>query len=60
MISSSFDGAIILSDNFTKNSKTIKLEGHKSLINDISISPTGSLIASASSDHTIRLWDLAK
>ncbi len=60
MISSSYDGSIFLTDNFLKNSKVTKLEGHKSLINDISISPTGSLIASASSDHTIRLWDLTK
>ena len=60
MISSSYDSSIILTENFLKNSKSKKLEGHKSLINDISISPTGSLLASASSDHTIRLWDLAK
>ena len=60
MISSSYDGSIFIAENYTKNSKLTKLEGHKSLINDISISPTGAFIASASSDNTVRLWDLAK
>jgi WD40 repeat protein len=60
MITSSYDGTIIISDIFSKNLKPVKLEGHKSLINDISINPSGTYLVSASSDHTIRLWDLVK
>jgi centriolar protein POC1 len=30
--------------------------GHKSLINDLAVSPTGTTLASASSDHTVRIW----
>jgi WD40 repeat protein len=33
-----------------------KLSGHKSLIHDVAISQTGLLIASASSDCTVRIW----
>lgn len=38
----------------------MRLEGHKSLVNDISINPTGTYLVSASSDHTVKLWDLIK
>lgn len=60
MITSSYDNSIILWDIFSKNLKSTKLEGHKSLVNDISINPSGTYIISASSDHTVRLWDLFK
>jgi WD40 repeat protein len=60
MITSSNDNSIILWNVFSKNLKPIRLEGHKSLVNDISINPTGTHIVSASSDHTIKLWDLIK
>ena len=33
-----------------------KFIGHKGVINDIAVSPTGNLIASASGDETVRLW----
>jgi len=60
MITSSFDNSIVLWDIFSKNLKPIKLEGHKSLVNDISINPSGTYLVSASSDHSIKLWDLIK
>ncbi len=37
-------------------SKPKRLVGHKSLVNDLAISPTGFQLASASSDHTVRVW----
>ena len=30
--------------------------GHKGQINNVTFSPSGNLIASCSSDHTVRLW----
>lgn len=55
LVSSSFDGTIIVWDlnNLTKPQVG---RGHKSLVNDVAISPSGFYIASASSDKTIRIW----
>lgn len=36
--------------------RPFKFSGHKGAINEVAINPLGTLIASASSDETVRLW----
>jgi WD40 repeat protein len=38
---------------------TLDLPGHIDKVNSVAISPTGQLLASASDDSSLRLWDLA-
>lgn len=56
LISSSNDNSVLVWNLFNLNTKPKRLLGHKSFINDLSISPTGTLIATASSDETVRIW----
>jgi centriolar protein POC1 len=54
-ISGSEDGNIIVW-NFKPQMRPYKFIGHKAAVNDIAITPDGSMIASASNDDTVRLW----
>ena len=56
LISSSFDNKVMVWDLTSLKTLPSIGTGHTSLINDISIAPNGFLFASASSDHTVRLW----
>ena len=56
LISCSFDKNILIWD-LTNLKKIPKIgRGHTSLINDIAMAPNGNFYATASSDHTIRIW----
>ena len=57
LITGSLDNNLLLWNLVNKYEKPIKLQGHTKGVNDVSISPNGLLIASASSDETIRIWD---
>lgn len=56
LVSSSFDNHVLIWDLTNSSKKPLIGEGHKSLINDISLSPSGFMFATASSDHTVRIW----
>ena len=56
LISCSFDKNVLIWD-LTNLKKLPKVgRGHTSLINDIAMAPNGNFYATASSDHTIRIW----
>jgi centriolar protein POC1 len=54
-VSGSEDGNVIVW-NFKPQMRPYKFIGHKGGVNDVAITPDGSLIASGSNDSTVRLW----
>ncbi|MEU4443375.1 helix-turn-helix domain-containing protein [Actinosynnema sp. NPDC050801] len=56
------DNAILLWDIGTPHrprSHPVRLTGHSALIEDLTFSPKGDLLASTGDDSTVRLWDVA-
>jgi centriolar protein POC1 len=43
--------------NFKPSMRPFRFVGHKGIVHDVKVSPTGNIIASCSADHTIRLWN---
>ena len=47
-----------LQEAIDQESERNRLEGHKDIVNNVSFSPDGQILASGSADQTIRLWNV--
>ena len=56
VITASTDG-VVLATNLKANSRANKFVGHKGPVYDVDINPSSTLLASASRDTTIRVWN---
>jgi centriolar protein POC1 len=55
MVSGGDDDSIMLW-NFKANLRAYRFREHEGSVNSVAVAPQGNLIASASSDRTVRLW----
>jgi centriolar protein POC1 len=57
LITGSLDKSVLLWNLENPEYRPIKLLGHTQGVFDVSLSPNGTLIASCSSDQTLKIWD---
>jgi WD40 repeat protein len=55
LASGGYDASVLLWSAAAR--PVLKLTGHRALVNDVRFAPCGGRVASASSDHTARVWD---
>ena len=58
LVSGGYDASLLLWSASGRPER--ELSGHRALVNCVRFSPDGARVASASSDHTARIWSAAK